>query len=129
MKDIKTYLRRDIMNEFHISRRVIEGYEEIGLVKPTLKNSMGTYLYDEKAFKRIGFIRLCQKMGFKVKEVKEFIDKPNEEVKRKLNLQAEEIRRSIKTKNQLLKITCTLASSDNPKESNKIFEIFKEENI
>ena len=70
MKKEKTYYRRDIMDKFKISRRVIEGYEEIGIVNPTGKTNMGIYQYDEKTFKRIGFIRLCQKMGFEVKEIK-----------------------------------------------------------
>ena len=70
--------RRDIIKEFNISRRVIEGYESIGLIKPSAKDKYGFYLYDRDTVERIAYIRFLQKIGFKLKEIASFIDEPDE---------------------------------------------------
>lgn len=124
------YTRRDIMERFFISRRVIEGYEEIGLIKPTKNDEKGGLLYDYSTMCRIGFIRLCQKMGFELKDIMAIIDLPTEELKSKLDEQATVIRRQMESLRYLLHVTCSLATyAEDPRNSEKIFEIFKEERI
>ena len=74
-----------ICSRYGISRRAIQGYEKEGLVKPSSKSKRGYLLYDEETIGKIVFINMCQEIGFKVKEIAEFIDGPNEIIKLKLN--------------------------------------------
>ena len=62
----------------NISRRSIQCYEKAGLMTPTTKNKYGHLLYDESAFHRAEMIRFLQQLGFKLREVKEIIDAPDD---------------------------------------------------
>jgi len=120
--------RRDIMEMFHISRRVIEGYEEIGLIKPSKNDERGGLLYDQETVNKIGFVRLCQKLGFELKDILAMIDMPNDELKEKLNDQANVIRRQMDNLRYLLKVTCSLAEyAEDPRKCERVYEIFKED--
>lgn len=72
---------REICDLLCVSRRVIQGYENAGLVAASDKNKYGHLLYDEIAQERIGKIRLYQQFGFKIKEILKIIDAPSMEVK------------------------------------------------
>ena len=52
-----------------LSRRAVQGYEEMGLVQPSARNKYGHLLYDEKAVRRIAGIRYCQKLGLELKDI------------------------------------------------------------
>lgn len=67
-----------------VSRRSIQCYEKAGLLMPTDKNKYGHLLYDESAFHRAKMIRFLQELGFKLREVKEIIDAPNDVIKEAL---------------------------------------------
>lgn len=68
---------REICDSLGVSRRAVQGYEKVGLVKPTGKNERGHLLYDEQTRERIREIRLFQQIGFTRKEVAEIIDAPS----------------------------------------------------
>lgn len=87
--DEKTLMQ--IKKEYGISRRAIQGYEKNGLVKPTGRTIRGYLLYDEAAVKRIREIKLYQKMGFQIREIKELIDAPTEIKKTALYRRREEL--------------------------------------
>ncbi len=67
---------REVCDKYEVSRRAVQGYEKAGMVKATGKNKMGYLLYDAAAQERIGTIRMYQKIGFSIKEIKEIIDAP-----------------------------------------------------
>lgn len=60
---------REVCNMLKLSRRAIQGYEKIGLIKPTVKNKYGHLLYDEQTVNQIAGIRYCQKLGLELKEI------------------------------------------------------------
>ena len=64
-----------------VTRRGLQWYEIPGLVEPSGHNERGYLLYDEEAIRRIDKIRLFQDFGFSVKEIKEIIDAPNDQLK------------------------------------------------
>ena len=72
---------REIYDTLGITRRVIQGYGETGLVSASGKNKYGHLLYDENAQKRIVQIRLYQQLGFQRKEIKGLLDAPAEVIK------------------------------------------------
>ena len=57
------------------------------MVGATKRNKYGHLLYDEESQKRIAQIKLYQQLGFKVREIKEFIDAPGAVVKAVLERQ------------------------------------------
>lgn len=68
---------RTMCERLNVSRRSIQCYEQAGLLKPSAKNKYGHLLYDEQAFQRAQMIRFLQQLGFKLEEVKEIIDAPD----------------------------------------------------
>lgn len=75
----------------NISRRSIQCYEKAGLMTPTTKNKYGHSLYDESAFHRAEMIRFLQQLGFKLREVKEIIDAPDDVIKEALEKRVDEL--------------------------------------
>jgi len=75
---------REIRNTLGLSRRVIQGYEEYGLVKPSSRNKYGHLLYDQETVRRMAYIRFLQDLGLELKEIAEVIDIPTEEMKKLL---------------------------------------------
>lgn len=65
---------RQMCDELKISRRAVQGYEKIGLVRPSGKNKYGHLLYSEPERERIRLIRFYQQLGFQLKEIKELMD-------------------------------------------------------
>ena len=65
---------RQMCAELKIPRRAVQGYEKIGLVRPSGKNKYGHLLYSEPERERIRLIRFYQKLGFHLKEIKELLD-------------------------------------------------------
>ena len=124
------YHRREIMKRFNISRRVIEGYEDLELISPVSKDDRGALLYDEMTVRRIGFIRLLQKMGFELKEIAEFIDGPEKLIKEKLSARALLIKRKGAELDELLTVIEEIKVSGlNDKECEKIIKVLEEEKI
>ena len=119
-----------ICKEYGLSRRAIQGYEQLGLVKPAGKNKYGYLLYDEDTVYRILFIKHLQNIGFTLKEITSFIDEPNEVIKENLKKKVPELETSInKTKNLLSNSKKIIESLDQEDYKEKIYQITKKENI
>ncbi len=86
---------REIRDTLGLSRRIIQGYEKNGLIRPSSRNKYGHLLYDEETIKRMAYIRFLQDLGFELKEIAEVIDMPTEEMKKLLK------ERSIVIKDQI----------------------------
>ncbi|MBQ1826934.1 MAG: MerR family transcriptional regulator [Erysipelotrichaceae bacterium] len=71
---------REVCATLHLSRRAVQGYEEMGLVKPAARNKYGHLLYDEKTVGRIAGIQFCQRLGLSLKEISALTAKKPEEV-------------------------------------------------
>lgn len=95
---------REICTTTGVSRRAVQGYEAIGLVKATGKNIYGHLLYDENAKNRIKKIRLFQDMGFSLKEIKKIIDAPAPILKEALKCKQQQLKKELTDKKQLLHI-------------------------
>ena len=68
---------RTMCERLNVSRRSIQCYEQAALFKPSAKKKYGHLLYDDQAFQRAKMIRFLQQLGFKLEEVKEIIDAPD----------------------------------------------------
>ena len=72
---------KEVCVSYHVSRRAIKWYEKAGLLVTGSHTTNGNLLYDIIAQKRIERIRLFQNMEFSVKEIGQYIDAPDEELK------------------------------------------------
>ena len=100
MSEYKTL--QEIYNTLGITRRAIQGYEEIGLVRASDKNKYGYLLYGENELKRINKIKMYQEFGFKLKEIRELIDAPNHIVKIALESRVEKLKEEQEKLNTLI---------------------------
>lgn len=65
---------REVCNKIGVSRRAIQGYEEVGLVLSSGKNKYGHLLYDDLAVEKIQCIKQYQDFGFKVNEITKLLE-------------------------------------------------------
>lgn len=72
---------REVCETYQVSRRAVQGYEKAGLVSATRKNKYGYLLYDEESQIKISKIKQYQDMGFQIKEIKELLGAPKEQLK------------------------------------------------
>ena len=101
MKETKSL--SEVCSVLEVSRRAVQGYENAGLVSATGKNKYGHLLYDEEAQRRIKQIRLLQQLGFKVKEIKEIIDAPDEVLRKAVERQIESLKAEIEYKEEIIR--------------------------
>ena len=93
----------EVCSVLEVSRRAVQGYENAGLVSASGKNKYGHLLYDEEAQRRIKQIRLLQQLGFKVKEIKEIIDAPDEVLRKAVERQIESLKAEIEYKEEIIR--------------------------
>ena len=60
-----------------ISTRTLQYYDEIGLLKPSELTGSGYRLYDDEALQKLQQILFFKELGFKLKEIKEILQKPD----------------------------------------------------
>ncbi len=60
-----------------ISTRTLQYYDEIGLLKPSKLTGSGYRLYDDEAMQKLQQILFFKELGFKLKEIKEILQKPD----------------------------------------------------
>ena len=63
---------KEVCKETGVTRKIVQTYENYGLVKATTKNKYGYLLYDNDALKQIKQTRLYQKFGFTLPEISIF---------------------------------------------------------
>ncbi len=60
-----------------ISTRTLQYYDEIGLLKPGGLTGSGYRLYDDEALQMLQQILFFKELGFKLKEIKKILEKPD----------------------------------------------------
>lgn len=60
-----------------ISARTLQYYDEIGLLKPSQLTQSGYRLYDDEALQKLQQILFFKELGFKLKDIKEILQKPD----------------------------------------------------
>lgn len=60
---------KEVCKETGVTRKIVQTYENYGLVKATTKNKYGYLLYDDAAVKKIKKIRLYQSFGYRLSEI------------------------------------------------------------
>ena len=60
---------KEVRKETGVTRKIVQTYENYGLVKATTKNKYGYLLYDDAAVKKIKKIRSYQRFGYRLLEI------------------------------------------------------------
>lgn len=60
---------KEVCKETRVTRKIVQTYENYGLVKATTKNKYGYLLYDDAAVRKIKKIRLYQRFGYRLSEI------------------------------------------------------------
>ena len=60
---------KEVCKETGVTRKIVQTYENYGLVKATTKNKYGYLLYDDAAVKKIKQIRSYQRFGYRLLEI------------------------------------------------------------
>ncbi|RGZ88813.1 MerR family transcriptional regulator [Eubacterium sp. AM46-8] len=60
---------KEVCKETGVTRKIVQTYENYGLVKATTKNKYGYLLYDDATVKKIKKIRLYQRFGYRLSEI------------------------------------------------------------
>ena len=60
---------KEVCKETGVTRKIVQTYENYGLVKATTKNKYGYLLYDDAAVKKIKKRRLYQRFGYRLLEI------------------------------------------------------------
>lgn len=94
---------RELCESLNISRRTVQGYEELGLVAASDKNNYGYLLYDDEATRRISNIRFYQQLGFSRKEIKDIIDAPPDILKKRLKHRVKALEKEQNQRDELIK--------------------------
>ena len=90
MNELKSL--REVCDALGVSRRAIQNYEKAGLVAPAERNKYGYLLYGEKEQQRIGQIKMYQRFGFTVKEIKGLMEATEQMKKKALEQKIVELR-------------------------------------
>lgn len=67
---------KEIADLTGISVRTLHYYDEIGLLKPTIKNEAGYRLYDDKALETLQQVLFFREFDISLKEIKAFLENP-----------------------------------------------------
>ena len=59
-----------------VTRRTLQEYNRIGLLKPTSKTESGYWLYDDDALQKLTLIRVFIECGYERKRIKSLLDSP-----------------------------------------------------
>lgn len=87
---------REVCDRVEVSRRAVQGYEEVGLVVSSGKNKYGYLLYDEAEVEKIRCIKQYQDFGFKVKEIVVLMDAPDDVYVEMISKRVEIMRKQLK---------------------------------
>jgi len=93
---------REVCEVLGISRRTIQGYEELGLLVPSGKNERGWLLYDEACQERIKLLRFYQNAGFQGKEIIVLLAAGEAEQKLMLRKKRDRLRDEVREKERLI---------------------------
>ena len=93
---------REVCEVLGISRRTIQGYEELGLLVPSGKNERGWLLYDEACQERIKLLRFYQNAGFHGKEIIVLLAAGEAEQKLMLRKKRDRLRDEVREKERLI---------------------------
>lgn len=72
-----------------VTRRALQGYDEIGLLKHTDETPAGYWLYNEQALNKLVLIRIFVEIGYSRSHIKEILNNPDLDLKKEYSVAIE----------------------------------------
>ena len=69
--------RKEVQDQFGITRKTLIGYKEMGLLYPTQKEEGGRWYYDDEAVEKLKVIQVFTEAGFSRQRIKKILNSPN----------------------------------------------------
>lgn len=88
---MQQYTLRELCEECGVTRRAVQWYEKYELVSPCGKTNRCYLLYDKEAIAKVKEIKSLQNYGFKVAEIKEYLNSAEEKQKMMLKQKCAEL--------------------------------------
>ncbi len=95
-----------------ISTRTLQYYDEIGLLKPSELTQSGYRLYNDEALQKLQQILFFKELGFKLKEIKEILQKPDFDRIRAFKRQKELLLLKRNRTDRLIQLLCRLEKGE-----------------
>jgi DNA-binding transcriptional MerR regulator len=124
-QDLKRLTVRETAKLTGISVRTLHYYDEIGLLKPTVKTEAGYRYYDKEALAVLQEILLYRELDFSLKEIKEILSMPDYDRKKALKAHKELLILKQKRLSGLIKLVDETMKGDH----NVSFKEFKMDEI
>ena len=67
------YKLSEVCRKIGVTRRTLQGYNELGLVKPSAKTEAGYWLYDEESIGKLAIIQVFVEIGYKRAQIKKIL--------------------------------------------------------
>lgn len=91
----------EVVKELGVSRRKIQGYEEMGLLRPFARNERGWLLYDDSCVEQIKRLSFYQEIGLSRQEILIFQKASGDERKKILKRQQVILQKKIKQNHEM----------------------------
>lgn len=75
----------EVCKAIGVTRRALQGYDEIGLLNPSKKTDAGYWLYNDEAVAKLLFIQILVEAGYERKDIKIFLEDPQFDWKQPLD--------------------------------------------
>ena len=96
---------KELCENTGVTRRAVQGYEYYGLIRASGRSERGYLLYDEAAVEKVKQIRFYNEIGFRIKDIPEFLALSEEEQKEQLCEKRRKLRgKGEKIQNLLVKL-------------------------
>ena len=83
------YKLSEVCRKIGVTRRTLQGYNELGLVKPSAKTEAGYWLYDEESIGKLAIIQVFVEIGYKRAQIKKILSRPDLNLKREFEVAIE----------------------------------------
>lgn len=102
MNSVKLFKVAQIARLSGVTVRTLHYYEQLGLLKPTQRNSKGFRLYDEAALLRLQQVLIQRGLGLPLKRIRDILDDPDFDYRQALVEQRELLRKRVVAAEKML---------------------------
>ena len=103
--------RKEVQDQFGITRKTLIGYKEMGLLYPTQKEKGGRWYYDDEAVEKLKVIQVYTEAGFSRKRIKQLLNSPNLDLVSELDSVIHNLEDKRKRIDEMINIAIMLRSS------------------
>ena len=98
------YKLSEVCRIIGVTRRALQGYDEIGLLNPTDKTRGGYWLYDDRALDKLALIQIFVEIGYSRSHIKEILNNPDLDLKKEYSVAIEALQHKKEKIDQMINL-------------------------